>query len=117
MRAFITATILLVSIVALTILNSIYIVNKTDTLLSLCDRIEKDSSAESVDALVTEWQSCRTIIALAVHKSELDRADDALKALKCYASGTQDFDYQLSLVKSALENIADHQKITLDSIL
>lgn len=109
--------ILLVSIVTLTILNSVYIVNKTDALLSLCDVIENDSSAESVDAFITEWQSCRTIISLAVHKTELERADDAVQALKSYLHHPAEFDLQLSLLRSALKDIADHQKITVDSIL
>lgn len=117
MRSFITASIILVSIIAVIVVNSVYIVSKTDQLLSLCEQIEKDSSAETVDALIAEWQSCRTVIALAVHKTELERAENAILSLKSYIDVPPDFEFQLSVLKIALKHISDHQKITLDSIL
>ena len=117
MRSFIIASCILFFILSGIIFNSIYIVNKTDSLLSVCKRLENSSSAATVDELIEEWQSCRNIIALSVHRTDLDRAEDAILSLKNYFEVPYEFKRQLDLLKSALEHISIHQKITLDSIL
>lgn len=117
MRLFIIAIVILLFIITAISVNSVYIIQKTDRLLDLCDIIENDSSAQNVDQLTREWQNCRDIIALAVHRTELERAEDAILALKCYLEAPSEFKHQLALLKSALEHISVHQKITFDSIL
>ncbi len=117
MRSFIIASCILIFILTGIIFSSLYIVNKTDSMLSICERIENSSSAETVDELIAEWQSCRNIIALAVHRTELEHAEDAILSLKSYIDVPYEFNRQLIFLKSALEHISNNQKITLDSIL
>ena len=117
MRSFIIAAVILLLIIAVISVNSFYIVSRVDSLLILCDLAENDSSAANVDRLVREWQSCRNIIALAVHKTELERAEDAILSLKSYVDEPAEFTRHMSLLRSALKHISTHQRITLDSIL
>ncbi len=116
MKSFVTAAIVLSLIFAAALLNTFYISNKVDEMLLICDGMTNDSSAYETDTLVARWQSCKTIISLSVHKTVLERAENAILALERYADSPKDFKYQLKMLKIALNEIADGQKFTVESI-
>lgn len=116
MRSFIIASVILSLITAAVIANSVYVVSKINQLTDICDEIRESSSADSVNELVTEWQSCRDIIALSVHRIEIERAQDAIFALYSFRESPDDFNYHLSVIRSALETISDNQKISLNGL-
>ncbi len=96
--------------------NTFYVTNKIDELLLLCEAIKIDSSANAIKELITAWENCRDIIALSVHRLDLERAETALLALDKYYGLKPDFTYQLSILEAALKHIGDNQRFTLDSI-
>ena len=116
MKSFVIAVVVLSLIFALALLNTFYVSNKVDEMLLICDGLTNNSSADGADALVTRWQSCKTIISLSVHKTVLERAENAILALERYADSPKDLEYQLKILKIALNEIADSQKLTVDSI-
>ncbi len=116
MRSFIIASIILTVICVMIGINSVYVISQTDKILTTCEVLKTDNSASRINELVSEWQSCRDIIALSVHRADLERAENAIEALKKYQSGSQDFNYHLSILISAVEHIANGQKPTVDSI-
>lgn len=116
MRSFIVASIILIAICIMIGINSFYVTSRTDKLISMCEAIKADSSAYRITELVSEWQSCRDIIALSVHRADLERAENAIGALEKYKSDSQDFNYHLSILISAIEHIANGQKFSVDSI-
>ena len=116
MRSFIVASIILTVICIMIGINSFYVTSQTDKLLYMCETIKTNSSAYRINELVSEWQSCRDIIALSVHRADLERAESALEALQKYESDTDDFNYHLSILINAVKHIADEQKFSVDSI-
>ena len=116
MKSFITATLVLSLIFGVAFLNTYYISNKIDEMLFLCDNLTNNSSADGTDALFERWQSCKTIISLSVHKTVLERAENAILALERYIDSPKDFKYQLKILKTALNEIAGSQKLTMESI-
>ena len=117
MRSFIVAAIILTLIVITVVINSLYVTAKIEMLTDICDNLPKNNSAESVEELITEWQSCRDIIALSVHRVELERAENAVFALKSYRESKSEFEYHLSVLNSALHTISDNQKFSLNGIV
>ena len=116
MKSFVIAVMVLSLIFALALLNTFYISDKVDEMLLICDELTNDSSADGTDTLVARWQSCKTIISLSVHKTVLERAENAILSLERYTDSPKYFEYQLKILKIALNEIADSQKITVDSI-
>ena len=117
MRSFIVAAIILSLIIVIVIVNSVYVISKIDLLSNLCENLNENSSAESVHELVTKWQSCCAIIALSVHKSEIERVENAIHALYNFRERPDEFNYQLAVLKEALNSIANNQKLSLDGII
>ena len=115
MRSFITASLILLTMIGLIIWNSFWVTNKIDDLLDICDEIENGSPV--LEKLLSGWQDCRDILALSINHSEIDRAESALCDLVSYAVGSDDFISKLREFKSALTHISDAQKLTLDNIL
>ena len=74
MRSLIVAVVILSSIVFLTICNMIYVGNRVDEMLAVCEKLKNNSAPVLVDELVSRWEHCRNIISLSTHHSEIDRA-------------------------------------------
>ena len=100
--------------IGLIIWNSVWVTNRIDDLLLLCDEVGKDSPA--LESLLSGWQDCRDILSLSVNRSELDHAEDALCDLVSDPDG-DDFNAKLNELRNALTHIADAQRLTLGNIL
>ncbi len=116
MKSFVIASIVLSLIFAAAFFNTHYISNKVDEMLLICSSLTNNSSAYETDTLVARWQSCKTIISLSVHKTMLERAENAIIALEQYIDSPKDFKYHLEILKTSLNEIADSQKFTIESI-
>jgi len=116
MRSFIIAAIILFLILLIIVLNSLYISDRIDRLLSICEELENNSSAESVELLLSEWRSCKEIISLSVHEREIERAENALLSLSTSRDIPSEFSFQLSVLKSALRSIGNGSRVSLDKI-
>lgn len=116
MRSFIAASFILIFICVMILLNTLFVTQKTDALLVMCCELRQNSSASAVELLHTEWQSCRDIIGLSVHRSDLERAENAIAALQVYTHSEADFLFHLSVLEAALHHIADNQRLTVDSV-
>ena len=116
MRSFIIASVIL-SVICIAIgLNTFYVTARTDELLSICETLKSNSSPHQIDLLLSKWESCRDIIALSIHRSDLENAESAIIALREYLDIPSDFNYHLAKLTEAIKRIADEQKFTVDSI-
>ena len=121
MRSFIVASVIFLLTVVLIIVNSIYVIKKTDTLLALCSEIDNQTigtAAAPIETLLSEWQRCRDKLSFSISHSEIDRAESALYSLtEEYLAGNQaEFKVQLSVFRNALTHIADKQKFSIYNI-
>ncbi|MBQ8551609.1 MAG: DUF4363 family protein [Clostridia bacterium] len=96
--------------------NTFYVTSKIDEMLNMCEALKTDNSAEATEKLLAAWQSYHDIIALSVHRLDLERAEDAILALEKYREIPADFNYQLSILITALKHIGDSQRIKLNSV-
>ncbi len=116
MRSFIIASVILSVICAVIGINTFYVTARTDELLTICETLENDSSPHQIDSLLSKWENCRDIIALSIHRSDLENAETAILALREYIDSPNDFNYHLAKLAEAIKRIADEQKFTVDSI-
>lgn len=116
MRAFITACIILASIVTLITVNSIYSSDKLDYLLVICQELKEGSPDSSAQELFTAWQSCRDILSLSIHNSKIEEVDNAIMALNSYNTADEDFLFALSIVTDALHHIKESQSFSAENI-
>ena len=117
MRSLIIAAVILSVIVFLTICNTIYVGNRVDEMLTLCEKLKRNSAPILVDELVNSWEHCRSIISLTTHHSEIDRAENAIDSLKHYIDSPADFGAQLETIINVLEYIGKGQRFSLEYIV
>ena len=116
MRSLTIAVVILSSIIFLTICNMIYVGNRVDEMLTVCERLKNGSSPVLIDELISRWEHCRNIISLSTHHSEIDRVESAIDSLKHYIDSPADFKSQLEAVINVLEYIASSQRFSLEYI-
>ena len=116
MREFIIALILLSVILTVTVCNSIYVDNRIDEMLSVCQRLKLNRSALLTDELFDRWNDCRSTISLTTRQSDIERAENALLSLIEYIDVPADFNSQLALLISILEHIKKSQSFSFESI-
>lgn len=116
MREFIVALILLSLILTVTVCNSIYVGNRIDEMLSVCQRLKLNRSALLTDELFDRWIDCRKIISLTTRQSDIERAENALLCLIEYTDVPADYNSQLSMLISTLEHIKTSQSFSLEGI-
>ncbi len=116
MRSLTIAAVILSSIIFLTICNMIYVGNRVDEMLTVCEKLKSSGAPVLVDELADRWEHCRNIISLTTHHSEIDRAENAIDSLKHYLDQPSDFGAQLDTVINVLEHIGSGQRFSLDHI-
>lgn len=116
MRSFVVALIILGSVVFVTMCNTVYVGNRIDELLYVCEKLESGSSDLLTDELTSRWQNCRDIISLTTHRSEMERAESAILSLEHYLDVPSDYNTQLAILISILEHIKSAQSFSLDNI-
>ena len=116
MRSFLTALIILCSILILIFLNAAAVRTTVDELLLLCRETASGSAPDAADRLLARWERCREFLSLSVHYREVEEADNALLcALTAADPITRDTN--LNLFAAALRRIADFQGFDLFNIL
>lgn len=116
MRSLIIAAVILSSIIFLTICNMIYVGNRVDEMLTVCEKLKDGSSPVLIEELVRRWEHCRNIISLSTHHSEIDRAENAIDSLKHHIDNPADFGAQLEIIINVLEYIGSGQRFSLEYI-
>lgn len=86
-------------------------------MLYVCEILKSDSSAHLTDELISRWENCRDIISLTTHRNVIDRAENAILSLPHYLDIPSDYQTQLSILISILENIKSSQYFGIDNIL
>ena len=116
MRSFIIALIILSSIIVLTVCNTLYVTEKTDILLDICEILKNDNSAETTEELLGAWQNCRDIISMSTHRNDLERAENAIYSLHNLRNVPGDYYSHLDILISALEHIRASQCFSIENI-
>ena len=116
MRSFIVATVILCVIIMLTAVNSVYVTARVEEMLSVCENLKSSSHTMLNDELLMRWYDCRDIISLTTHRSEIDRAENALLSLKNNLNHPNEYYSHLSILISVLEHIRDSQSFSVDNI-
>lgn len=116
MRSFIVALIILGAVAFTTVCNSLYVGNRVDEMLSVCQKLQRGGSAILTDELLLRWQDCRDIISLTTHRSEIERAENAMLSLEHYLDVPADYNTQLAILISILDHIKSAQSFSLDNI-
>ena len=116
MRSLIIASVILSSIIFLTICNMIYVGNRVEEMLAICEKLKDSSAPVLVDELVSRWEHCRNIISLSTHHSEIDRAENAIDSLGHYVDSPADFLAQLEIIINSLCCIGSGQRFSIEYI-
>lgn len=99
-----------------TVCNSIYVDNRIDEMLSVCQRLKLNNSALLTDELFDRWSDCRSTISLTTRQSDIERAESALLCLIEYIDVPADYNSQLAVLMSILEHIKKSQGLSFESI-
>ena len=116
MRSFIISILILSTVIAAIICNSLYVTDKAAELLAICDTLKSGSAPDAQNKLLDTWESCRDILALSIHGSEIDRAETAILSVCAYSDDSENFAAQLSILTGKLEHISSSQRFSLDNI-
>ncbi len=116
MRSFITASLILSSVIVAIACNSVIAIDKIETLLEICDEFGADASAETADKLFDEWNECKDFLSLSIHYNEIQEAEFAVIAIRRHKEDIEARDVQLENLRDTLIHIADSQRFSLTSI-
>ena len=116
MKSFIIAAVILSSIITLVTISSLYIVNKTERLIAMCERLTETADVSGVDELLTKWHEYRKIFSFTVNKLDLERADSAFRAVDVYRHNISEYKFRLYELKSALRSIGDSGRLSYNVI-
>ena len=116
MRSFLTALLILSSVLILVFLNAAVISRESDELLLLCRETADGSAPDAADRLLAHWERCRQYFSLSTHYREIEAADRAiLDALSAVDPVTRDAN--LNLFAGAIRRMAECQRFDLFNIL
>jgi len=116
MKSFIIAAIILIVVTAAVIISAVYIVKITDELLKDCDDLIADSDNTSIDDILSKWRKCRTFLTFTVNKLDIERADNAFRAVEIHRYNENEYKYRLHELKSALRSIAESGRLSFEII-
>ena len=118
MKIFAVSLLLLISMVALVVINALYIERTIDRMIELSDASRNNKSAESLDELCRYWESHRSFIALSVSLREIDSVTENLLNIKSAFSEGNEWmlEQSYALFLNALEDIRRYEKIALINI-
>jgi len=116
MRSFLTALLILSSVLILVFLNAAVISRESDELLLLCRETADGSAPDAADRLLAHWERCRRYFSLSTHYREIEAADSALLCALS-AADPMTRDANLNLFAAALRRIDESQRFDLFNIL
>ncbi len=122
MKSFVVTLLLLCGMLALILLNSLYVNHATDHLLELLDTLsspEDETCAQQVTRLLEEWQRVERIIDLSANRMSIDRVERELTLLNqaARANNSYEFSAARALLRDALCDIRQFEKILFSQIL
>jgi hypothetical protein len=122
MKSFIFAVILFSLLLAFISYNYIYVNKTVDRLCCLVDDLPDTDSptlSESLEKLKSDWGSAKTFIELSSNDSIIEKIDDLITSLFCYAQheDSTQFEHTRALLKNHLKNLAAFESLALGDIL
>lgn len=117
MKAFVVSLSIILIIFTFTIINSIYIHNVTDELISAAEGLNIDD--DSICRFTELWEDREFTIRLSSSHEETHKIDEALSVLtaKAQEGSSSGFCEERALLVEYLKQIQEDEKITLDSII
>lgn len=113
MRSFIVACSILTAVILTVILDSLYVSDTVSELSRICNSMNSENSADSTEVLLSEWRSCKDILSLTVHGSEIAEIDNALISLSVHEADSPEFRCALNLIRNLFEQILERSKPSL----
>lgn len=117
MKAFVISLSILILMVALTVLNSVCIVNITNSLIKEAEMLEVD--AHSVSSFAKKWERSQLLIKLSSSHKETHRIDEVLEVLteKARNKTENGFWEERALLIEYIIQIREDETVSLDSII
>ena len=116
MKSFIVSITILLCLIGLTVANSLYINNVTNSLLEMASGIE--ANTDSVASFSTFWEKHKPFIKISSSFEETNRIDEAIVILKEKAknAGIYGFYEERGLLIEYITKIQKDERISLDNI-
>ena len=113
----ILAAILFIALVISTAINYLYINNVGNVLERLTEEARKSPS--ECTQLSEYWKKHKTIVAISVSNTEIERLSDAIDSLVAYVDSNcfEEFERSIELVLNAIESIRRLERISTENIL
>lgn len=117
MKAFVSSLLIILGIFTLTIINSIYVGNVTETLIVEASKLSAYDN--SVEEFISLWSEKRVIIRISSSHEETHKIDEALAVLKAKAieNDPSGFLEERALLLEYLNQIQEDETVSFDSII
>ena len=114
MRGFIISIALLLTVLALVIINAIYINKTIDRMTEIADDVKANTSEEAINELYEYWETHRYFVALSVSLREIDSVTENLLNLKtaCAEKNSWLINQSYSLFINSLEDIRRYEELS-----
>lgn len=118
MKSLIFSIILFITLIALVIINSVYIHSICKKALNILNSVTPNDEA-GVDQLCDLWHKHSLIFSISVHNSQIERMNELVEGLKSAVAkgdGAEFYEYR-SLLSELLEELYKSEEISFQSII
>lgn len=117
MKAFVISLVVLVMMLTLTVFNSLYIINVTNSLIGDAETLKIEDG--SVFDFQEKWEKVQFLIRLSSSHKETHRIDEVLGVLEEKARNKTEngFCEERALLVEYITQIQEDEKVSLDSII
>ena len=117
MRAFVVSLSILILMVTITVFNSLYIINVTDSLIEQAKVLE--INADDISKFTKEWEKSQLLIKLSSSHKETHRIDEVLEILKekAHSKTENGFYEERALLVEYITQIQEDETVSFDSII
>lgn len=121
MKSFVFSIVLFIILISLSLLNSSFILSRSEELLYFAENIPAANSsncAEKLDAFNNKWNEFKKAASLTISYSELNRIDCLLGELYVHLKNTNiwDFDSSLKTIKVLIQEISRFERFSFETV-
>ena len=118
MKSFVTVLILLFIIIALVIVNSIYVTSVFSQLSDLAEGIINGYGNDGVENILSLWQKSKALLSFSIEADELERMNDLIESLKLASEteNTHDLNKYCRLISELSDELMNYERVSLQSL-
>ena len=119
MKAFAASIVLFFTVIALTVINAVYISSITDQMKSLSQAVcEASDTEKAISELSEYWETHEKYVSLSAGLRDLDKVTEEILKLRaaCQSDNEHGKLQSCRLLIDALDDIKKHERFSMDSI-